>query len=76
MSDKTVKELGSAEDLSMDSFVRTVIQQMFENDNDTVTMKAVLKANDGTNSELEFKLAILSINGIKTRYEDNDNGTA
>lgn len=72
MSNEVVKELGTAEDISMDSFLRTAVQQMFENDNDTLYMNAKLKATDGTESELEFKLAILSINGIKTRYEDED----
>lgn len=72
MSNEGVKELGTAEDISMDSFLRTAVQQMFENDNDTLYMNAKLKATDGTESELEFKLAILSINGIKTRYEDED----
>jgi len=76
MSNDTKQTLGTAEDLSMAAFLRTVVQQMFENDNDTTFLTANLKALDGSESTLEFKLAILSINGVKTRYEETASGNA
>ena len=69
---ETVKELGEAPDLTVDEFLRTVVAQMFENDNDTSYLNAKLKATDGSESDLEFKIRIMSINGIPTRDEDND----
>lgn len=72
MSNETVKELGEAPDLTVDEFLRTVVAQMFENDNDTSYLNAKLKATDGSESDLEFKIRIMSINGIPTRDEDED----
>lgn len=69
---ETVKELGEAPDLTVDEFLRTVVAQMFENDNDTSYLNAKLKATDGSESDLEFKIRIMSINGIPTRDEDED----
>ena len=69
---ETVKELGEAPDLTVDEFLRTVVAQMFENDNDTSYLNAKLKATDGSESDLEFKIRIMSINGIPTRNEDDD----
>lgn len=76
MSDTTdeetssVKELGKAEDLSSDELLRTIVGQMFENDNDTSTLTAVLKSQDGVESVLEFEIRITSINGTKTRPDE------
>ena len=72
MTNETVKELGEAPDLTVDEFLRTVVAQMFENDNDTSYLNAKLKATDGSESDLEFKIRIMSINGIPTRDEDDD----
>ena len=72
MTDETVKELGEAPDLTVDEFLRTLVAQMFENDNDTSYLNAKLKATDGSESDLEFKIRIMSINGIPTRDEDDD----
>lgn len=69
MSD-SVKELADAPDLTVDEFLRTMVGQMFENDNDTTYLNATLKASDGSESQLEFKIRIMSINGIPTRDED------
>ena len=69
---ETIKELGEAPDLTVDEFLRTVVAQMFENDNDTSYLNAKLKATDGSESDLEFKIRIMSINGIPTRDEDED----
>ena len=72
MTDNTVKELGEAPNLTVDEFLRTVVAQMFENDNDTSYLNAKLRATDGSESDLEFKIRIMSINGIPTRDEDTD----
>lgn len=71
-NNETVKDLGEAPDLTVDEFLRTVVAQMFENDNDTSYLNAKLKATDGSESDLEFKIRIMSINGIPTRDEDED----
>jgi len=71
MSNESVKELGEAPDLTVDEFLRTVVAQMFENDNDTSYLNAKLKASDGSESDLEFKIRIMSINGIPTREEED-----
>ena len=72
MSEETVKELGEATDLTVDEFLRTLVAQMFENDNDTSYLNAKLKGTDGSESDLEFKIRITSINGINTREEDDN----
>ena len=69
---ETIKELGEAPDLTVDEFLRTVVAQMFENDNDTSYLNAKLKATDGSESDLEFKIRIMSINGIPTRDEEEE----
>lgn len=76
MSNESVTELGAVEELSMDKFIRTAVDEMFKNDNDTLYMKATLKTNAGSTSELEFKLSIESINGVKTQREDTTNGNS
>jgi hypothetical protein len=72
MSNETVKELGEAPDLTVDEFIRTVVAQMFENDNDTSYLNAKLKGTDGSESDLEFMIRIISINGVATREEDEE----
>ena len=72
MTDQVTKELGEAPDLTVDEFLRTVVAQMFENDNDTSYLNAKLKATDGTESDLEFKVRLMSINGVSTREEDDE----
>ena len=76
MSDDTItKDLPDAGDLKVDELLRTLIGQMFEANNDTTTHFATLETADGTPSELEFQIHIMSINGTKTRAgktEDED----
>ena len=67
MTDKITKDLPDAGDLKVDELLRTLIGQMFEADNDTTTLYATLETADGTPSELEFQIHIMSINGTKTR---------
>ncbi len=70
MSDEEVikTDIGLADKLTMDSFMRTVIGQMFENDNDTATLKVVLNGTDTAEPpKLEIELKLVSINGVKTR---------
>jgi hypothetical protein len=66
-----VKELDEAPNMTMDEFLRVLVGQCFENDNDTTYLNATLKAPDGGTSELEFQIRIMSIDGVKTRDEDN-----
>jgi len=70
MSDVTTKELAPASQLTMDEFLREVISQMFENDNDTTQLQADLESAGGETSTLVFQVRIESINGVATR-EDN-----
>lgn len=62
-----VKELGEAQQIKTDEFIRTLIGQMFEADNDTTFLKASMDNPDGSQSEVEFEIRLVSINGIKTR---------
>lgn len=67
----TTKELGLAESVSMDDFIRTLIAQMFENDNDVATLKVQLQGTaDATPPEVEIELNLVSINGVPTRTDD------
>ncbi len=63
-------EIGTADELTMDSFMRTVIGQMFENDNDTATLEVVLNGTDSAEPpKLQLEIRLTSINGVKTRSE-------
>ncbi len=72
MTDQITKDLPDAGDLKVDELLRILIGQMFEADNDTTTLYARLETADGTPSELEFQIHIMSINGTKTRAEADD----
>lgn len=72
MADQT-KHLGDGPEVSMDDFLRTLMGQMFQNDNDTSYLTTKLKATDGTETDLEFMLRITAVNGVRVR-EDEDNG--
>ncbi len=69
-SDVSVKELGDGKQLQVEEFIRTLVQQMFENDNDTTYLDCTLKAENGVESFLEFEIRVKSINGIATRDEE------
>lgn len=72
MTDNTItKDLPDAGDLKVDELLRTLIGQMFEADNDTTTLYATLETADGTPSELEFQIHVMSINGTKTRASED-----
>ena len=71
-ANKVIKELGDAPNITMDEFLRVLVGQCFENDNDTAYLKATLKSTDGIESHLEFKIQIMSINGIKTRVDESE----
>ena len=69
----STKELGEAGGLTMDDFVRTVIGQMFENDNDTALLEVTLDAAGVYEPpKIEIELRLKSINGVPTRNEDNN----
>jgi len=66
------KKIGEADKLTMDEFLRTLISQMFENDNDVATLTAVLQTTDGSEPPtIEVELRLSSINGTKTRSADD-----
>ena len=61
-------DIGLADELTMDSLIRTTVSQMFENDNDTATLEVVLNGTDADEApKLEFELRLVSINGVPTR---------
>jgi hypothetical protein len=60
-------DLGEAHALTMDAFVRTLIGQMFDNDNDTATLKASLQGVGDTPPEVELEIRLISINGQNVR---------
>jgi hypothetical protein len=70
-NDDTVKtDVGLADELTMDAFIRTVVAQMFENDNDTATLEVVLNGTDADEApKLEIELRLTSINGTPTRSD-------
>ena len=60
-------DLGLADQTNMDSVIRTVIAQMFENDNNVATLEVVLNGTDAsTPPKLEIELKLVSINGTPT----------
>ena len=61
------KDFSDPAKLTMDKFVRQLVAECFENDNDTSTLECTLTDVQGTESILEFEIKILSINGIPTR---------
>jgi hypothetical protein len=70
--DDVVKtDIGLADELTMDELVRTLVAQMFENDNDTATLEVVLNGTDSTEPpRLELEVRLTSINGVATRSDD------
>jgi len=77
MSDE-VKDLefDNPSEMSVDKFLRITIGQLFENDNDTTYLYSTLKAADGSTAEVEWKLKVVSSNGVKTREEEEDGKAA
>lgn len=69
MSDKNVdvREFGPANKVNADEVFRTIVGQMFENDNDQSELELTLQGTDGTESVIKFDLIIKSINGVETR---------
>lgn len=71
MTDELVKtDIGLADELTMDELIRTMVAQMFENDNDTATLEVVLNGTDASEPpKLELEIRLVSINGVPTRTE-------
>jgi hypothetical protein len=70
--DTVTTDLGLADALTMDQLVRTVVAQMFENDNEVATLEVVLNGTDAaTAPKLEIELKLVSINGKPTRSDTN-----
>lgn len=61
-------DLGLADKLSMDDFVRTLVAQMFENDNDEATLEVVLNGTDAPKPpKVRVKITLESINDTPAR---------
>jgi len=70
--DTVVTDIGLADELTMDDLVRTVVAQMFENDNDVATLEVVLNGTDAKEPpKLEIELRLMSINGQPTRRSED-----
>jgi len=68
-----VTDIGLAEELKMDDFVRQAVAKMFEQDNDTITLQVVLNGTDAPKPpSLEIELRLVSIDGVSTRKETDD----
>ncbi len=68
--EKDTKKIGDVDKVTMDDFLRTLLGQMFENDNDTTELTAELSATDGSTSTLKFEIRVTEIDGVSTRDED------
>jgi len=67
-------DLGFAEQLNLDSLVRTTASQMFENDNNVATLEVTLNGTDApVPPRLEFEMRLIAINGDKVEGA-RDNG--
>ena len=71
----TEKKLGDAPDVSMEDFLRTLLGQMFENDNDTSYLTTKLAATDGSESDIEFMVRLTAVNGVRVRDDEDDEET-
>lgn len=64
--DKT--DIGLADKVTMDEFMRTLIAKMFENDNDLAELEVVLSGTDAENPPtLTLEMRLTAINGQATR---------
>lgn len=69
-----VTDIGLADELTMDELIRTMVAQMFENDNDTATLEVTLNGTDAAEPpKLDLEIRLTAINGTPTRSsEDGD----
>jgi hypothetical protein len=76
MSDEVkTKDIGLADQLVMDDFVRTLIGLMFDCDNDTAELEVVLNNTDGGEKpRLLLELKLTAINGKPTQGADDAAG--
>ncbi len=71
--DRVTQDIGLAEQVTMDDFMRTLIGQMFENVNDTATLEVVLNGTDSDSPpRIELEIKLTSINGVKTRPDTDE----
>lgn len=61
-------DLGLADKLSMDDFIRTLVAQMFENDNDEATLDVVLNGTDAPKPpRVRVKITLEQIDGTPAK---------
>jgi hypothetical protein len=65
--DWDVRDLGISTEITADDVFRSIIAQMFENDNDESEIACTLVDKRGKQCNVVFDLIITSIDGIKTR---------
>lgn len=66
------KDIGLADQLVMDDFVRTLVGLMFDCDNDTAELEVVLNNTDGGEKpRLLLELKLTAINGKPTQGEED-----
>jgi hypothetical protein len=66
-------DIGPADQLTMDQLIRTLVGQMFENDNNVATLEVVLNGTDANEApKLELEIKLVSINGQATRTVDDE----
>ena len=68
MGNVSTQELGKAVDMNMHKFLRKMVAQMYENDNDTSLLEVVLESSmpNTAPSTLVVQLKLVSINGMPT----------
>lgn len=66
--DVKTKDIGLADQLTMDDFTRTLVSLMFDCDNDTAELEVVLNnADGGEKPRLLLELKLTAINGKPTQ---------
>ena len=77
MGNVSTQELGKAVDITMHKFLRKMVAQMYENDNDTSLLEVVLDCGipNKAPATLVVQLKLVSINGLPTPNQPNQGTT-
>ena len=77
MGNVSTQELGKAVDITMHKFLRKMVAQMYENDNDTSLLEVVLESSmpNTAPSTLIVQLKLMSINGMPTSNQPTQGTT-
>jgi hypothetical protein len=70
--DVKTKDIGLADKLVMDEFIRTLVGLMFDCDNDTAELEVTLNNTDGgERPRILIEMRLTHINGKPTQGDDN-----